>query len=80
MAALQHVSSAAALDPASQVTDPPEDDLHYNRAKLLENAGMTDLAVHELQAGSSTGPCWEMVEIAQDLHQRRRVLPRAAGA
>ena len=26
---------------------------------------MTDLAVHELQAGSSTGPSWEMLEIAK---------------
>ena len=51
--------------PISQITDPPEDDLHYNRAKLLENAGVTDLAVRELQAGSTNGPCWEMVEIAK---------------
>ena len=65
VASLQHVSSAAALDPVSQITDPPEDDLHYNRAKLLENAGMTDLAVRELQAGSSNGPSWEMLEIAK---------------
>ena len=65
VAALSHVSSMAALDPTSQITDPPEDDLHYNRAKLLENAGMTDLAVRELQAGTTSGPCWEMVEIAK---------------
>jgi len=62
---LQHVPALPALDPVSQITDPPEDDLHYNRAKLLENAGTTDLAVRELQAGSSTGPCWEMLEIAK---------------
>jgi soluble lytic murein transglycosylase len=65
VASLQHVPSVAPLDPVSQITAPPEDDLHYNRAKLLENAGMTDLAVHELQAGSTTGPCWEMLEIAR---------------
>jgi soluble lytic murein transglycosylase len=65
VAALQHVSSATALDPTSQIISPPDDDLHYNRAKLLENAGMTDLAVRELQAGSSTGPSWEMLEIAK---------------
>ncbi len=65
VASLQHVPSIAALDPVSQITDPPEDDLHYNRAKLLENAGVTDLAVRELQAGSSTGPSWEMLEIAR---------------
>jgi len=65
VAALSHVSSLAALDPVSQIVDPPEDDLHYNRAKLLENAGVTDLAVRELQAGTTTGPCWEMIEIAK---------------
>jgi peptidoglycan lytic transglycosylase len=65
VASLQHVGSMSALDPVSQITQPPEDDLHYNRAKLLENAGMTDLAVRELQAGSSSGPSWEMLEIAK---------------
>jgi soluble lytic murein transglycosylase len=65
VATLQHVSSMAPLDPVSQIVDPPEDDLHYNRAQLLENAGMTDLAVRELQAGSSSGPSWEMLEIAK---------------
>lgn len=65
VAALQHVSSMPALDPISQIVDPPEDDLHYNRAKLLQNAGVTDLAVRELQAGSTNGPCWEMIEIAK---------------
>ncbi len=65
VAVLQHVPPPADPDPESQITDPPEDDLHYNRAKLLENAGMTDLAVRELKAGSSTGPCWEMLEVAR---------------
>ena len=65
VASLQRVPSLPALDPVSQITDPPEDDLHYNRAKLLENAGVTDLAVRELQAGSASGPSWEMLEIAK---------------
>ena len=65
VASLQHVPAQVALDPVSQVTTPPDDDLHYNRAKLLENAGMTDLAVRELQAGSASGPSWEMIEIAK---------------
>jgi soluble lytic murein transglycosylase len=64
VASLQHIGSAPSYDPESKVTDPPEDDLHYMRARLLENAGVTDLAVRELQAGSSTGPSWEMLEIA----------------
>ncbi len=65
VASLQHIGSAPAYDDDSKVTDPPEDDLHYMRARLLENAGVTDLAVRELQAGSSTGPSWEMLEIAR---------------
>ena len=65
VAVLQHVGTAPSYDAAAQVTDPPDDDLHYMRAKLLENAGVTDLAVRELQAGSSTGPSWEMLEIAR---------------
>jgi peptidoglycan lytic transglycosylase len=65
VASLQHIGSARTYDPTAQVTDPPEDDLHYMRAKLLENAGVTDLAVRELQAGTSDGPSWEMLEIAR---------------
>ncbi len=65
VASLQHVGSAPSYDADSKVTDPPEDDLHYMRARLLENAGVTDLAVRELQAGSATGPSWEMLEIAR---------------
>jgi len=65
VASLQHIGSAKTYDPTAQVTDPPEDDLHYMRAKLLQNAGVTDLAVRELQAGSSEGPSWEMLEIAR---------------
>jgi len=65
IAALQHIGSARTYDPTVQVTDPPEDDLHYMRARLLQNAGVTDLAVRELQAGSSEGPSWEMLEIAR---------------
>ncbi|MGB8768303.1 MAG: transglycosylase SLT domain-containing protein [Candidatus Korobacteraceae bacterium] len=65
VASLQQIGPPPSYDPDSQVTDPPEDDLHYMRARLLENAGMTDLAVRELQAGSSSGPSWEMLEIAR---------------
>src|SRR5579875_406513 len=83
VAVLQHVPPPDTPDPESQITDPPEDDLHYNRAKLLENAGMTDLAVRELEAGSSTGPCWEMLEVARiytsggEYYRALRALKRA---
>src|SRR5271166_3849656 len=65
VALLQHVGSARTYDATAQVTDPPEDDLHYMRARLLQNAGVTDLAVRELQAGTTNGPSWEMLEIAK---------------
>ena len=66
VAALQQVGLPPTYDSAkAQMTDPPEDDLHYLRSKLLQNAGLTDLAVRELQAGSSNGPSWEMLEIAR---------------
>ncbi len=83
VASLQHIGSAPAYDDDSKVTDAPEDDLHYMRARLLENAGMTDLAVRELQAGSSTGPSWEMLEIARiyssggDYYRALQALKRA---
>jgi soluble lytic murein transglycosylase len=83
VASLQHIGSAPAYDDDSKVVDPPEDDLHYMRARLLENAGMTDLAVRELQAGSSSGPSWEMLEIARiyssggDYYRALQALKRA---
>ncbi len=64
VASLQHIGSAVQYEPDDLRTTPPDDDLHYARAKLLENAGVTDLAVHELQAGTTSGPSWEMLEIA----------------
>ena len=64
VAALQHIVQPPAVrSTIADRYDPPEDDLHYIRAKLLENAGMTDLAVRELQAGSSTvrrGRWWRL--------------------
>ena len=65
VASLQRIPSITAIEPEALRTTPPEDDLHYNRSRLLENAGALDLAVRELQAGTTTGPSWEMVEIAR---------------
>ena len=62
---LQHIPGITKIEPEALQTAPPEDDLHYNRSRLLENAGALDLAVKELQAGTSSGPSWEMVEIAR---------------
>lgn len=65
VASLQRIPGLTKIEPESLQTTPPSDDLHYNRSRLLENAGALDLAVRELQAGTSSGPSWEMVEIAR---------------
>jgi soluble lytic murein transglycosylase len=65
VASLQTIPGINKIEPESLRTTPPEDDLHYNRSRLLENAGALDLAVKELQAGTTSGPSWEMVEIAR---------------
>jgi len=65
VASLQGIPGITTIEPEALRTTPPEDDLHYNRSRLLENAGAVDLAVRELQAGTTTGPSWEMVEVAR---------------
>ena len=65
VASLEHIPSLTKIEPEALQTSPPEDDLHYNRSRLLENGGAIDLAVRELQAGTTSGPSWEMVEIAR---------------
>ena len=65
VASLQRIPGLTKIEPESLETAPPGDDLHYNRSRLLENAGALDLAVRELQAGTNSGPSWEMVEIAR---------------
>jgi soluble lytic murein transglycosylase len=65
VAAFEQISAAKRYDGDALRTTPPADDLHYSRAKLLENAGALDLAVRELQDGASDGPSWEMVEVAR---------------
>jgi soluble lytic murein transglycosylase len=65
VAALQQISSPKEYQAEALRTSPPDDDLHYDRAKLLENAGALDLAVRELMNGTGDGPSWEMVEVAR---------------
>lgn len=52
-------------------TDPPDDDLRVERARLLSNGGLADLAVRELQAAAAQeGGTWappEMARVYQDL-------------
>jgi soluble lytic murein transglycosylase len=51
-------------------TDPPEDNLRVERARLLSNGGLSDMAVRELQAAASQeGGTWappEMARVYQD--------------
>jgi soluble lytic murein transglycosylase len=56
------------LEHSEKITlaDPPADDLHVQKARLLGNGGLIDLAVKELQAAAGDGPCsWCLAEIAQ---------------
>lgn len=47
-------------------TDPPDDDLHFQKASLLHNAGMTEYAVRELRAAAAAGGKeWATAEIAR---------------
>ena len=58
--------------------DPPLDDLRVQKAKLLENGGLVDFAIKELQgANGGKGPNWATLEIARmyrDLGQHHRAL------
>lgn len=49
-----------------ELSDPPEDDLHLQKAELLGNGGLVDFAVRELQAASGkAGGNWAPAETAQ---------------
>jgi soluble lytic murein transglycosylase len=60
------------------VSDPPEDSLRLQRARLLSNGALADLAVRELQAASlEDGGSWalsETVRIYQDGGQYNRAI------
>jgi soluble lytic murein transglycosylase len=48
------------------LSEPPSDDLHLQKAELLGNGGLVDLAVRELQsAASADGGNWGPAETAQ---------------
>lgn len=57
------------LDHGEKVTlsEPPPDDLHLQKAQLLGNGGLVDLAVRELQAAATAnaGGNWATAETAQ---------------
>jgi len=56
------------LDHAEKITleEPPAEDLHLQKAKLLGNGGLVDFAVQELQAASRDDKGnWELAETAE---------------
>jgi soluble lytic murein transglycosylase len=61
------------LSTAGKITaaDPPDDNLRLERARLLSNGGLADMAIRELQAAASqAGGTWappEMARVYQDL-------------
>ncbi len=66
-------------------TDPPDDSLRVERARLLSNGGLADLAVRELQAAAGQeGGSWappEMARVYQELGRYDRgiqIMKRAA--
>jgi len=49
-----------------ELAEAPSDDLHFQKAKLLGNGGLIDLAVRELQAAAAEeGAIWAPAETAQ---------------
>jgi len=56
------------LNNSGRITDsePPQDDLHVQKAELLGNGGLVDFAVRELQAAATAdGGSWALAETAQ---------------
>ncbi|MGB9206099.1 MAG: transglycosylase SLT domain-containing protein [Terriglobales bacterium] len=69
-ALLDHISPLSSAVKIT-ATDPPDDNLRVERARLLSNGGLADMAVRELQAAASQeGGSWappEMARVYQDL-------------
>ncbi len=63
---LARIHSGPEPDPSVADIDPPADDLRMEKAKLLENAGLIDFAVKELQAvpGCVSGN-WASLQVAR---------------
>jgi peptidoglycan lytic transglycosylase len=55
------VPENAKLAPA----DPPEDSVRYQKSQLLQNGGMTELAIKELRAAAPEGTAWVVLKMAR---------------
>lgn len=63
---LESIPRARALPDDAQETDPPAGDLHVEKSSLLENAGLTDYAVKELQeSDGGSGANWATLQIGR---------------
>jgi len=48
-----------------EIAEPPADDLHVEKAHLLENGALLDLAVREVQAAAAPNANWAPTEVAR---------------
>lgn len=75
---LARIHSAPEPDESMSEIEPPADDLRMEKAKLLENAGLIDFAVKELQAvpgcGSGNWASLQVARIYTDNNQPHRAL------
>jgi len=63
---LNAIPAASPLGPDVRITQPPTDDLRYEKAELLANAGLTDFAVKELQMENGGGGAnWATLQVAK---------------
>lgn len=63
---LDKIPALNEFDEASKTVEPPDGELRVEKAKLLDNAGLSEYAVKELQAASGgAGPNWATLQIAK---------------
>jgi len=63
---LNRIPPVRALEPAAHITNVPEADLRVEKSKLLENAGLSDFAIRELQAAEGGRDAnWATLQIAR---------------
>jgi len=82
--AFVNISDVKPFPEEAQETEPPAGDLHVEKSRLLENAGMSDFAVKELQAADGgSGANWATLQIARvyresgKYHRALQMLKRA---
>lgn len=83
-AVLESIPPVKPFEEGAQQTTVPESDLRVEKARLLENAGLADFAVKELQASEGgTGANWATLQIARvyrdagKYHRALQLLKRA---